>query len=66
MKKYYEGHEDWYENKTEAVKQRYEWLEETCRLEMKSFKELQYKRITGTDGEKDSLMTLVIILNIMV
>jgi len=52
MKKYYEGHEDWYENKTEAVKQRYEWLEETCRLEMKSFKELQYKRITGTDGEK--------------
>lgn len=37
MKEYYEGHEDWYENETEAVKQRYEWLEETCRLEMKSF-----------------------------
>ncbi|EOO05534.1 hypothetical protein CON48_13655 [Bacillus thuringiensis] len=52
MKKYYEEHEDWYGNETEAVKQRYEWLEETCRLEMKSFEELQYKRITGTDGEK--------------
>ncbi|MFC9727730.1 MULTISPECIES: hypothetical protein [Bacillus] len=51
MKKYYEEHEDWYENETEAVKQRYEWLEEEYRLEIKSFEELQYKTITGTDGE---------------
>ncbi|WP_257148244.1 hypothetical protein [Bacillus cereus] len=52
MKKYYEEHEDWYENETEAVKQRYEWLEEEYRLEIKSFEELRYKRITRTDGEK--------------
>lgn len=30
MKKYYEEPEEWYGNETEAVKQRYEWLEETC------------------------------------
>ncbi|CDN35883.1 hypothetical protein [Bacillus thuringiensis] len=47
-----EEHEDWYEDETEAVKQRYEWLEEDCPLEIKSFEELQYKRVTGTDGEE--------------
>ncbi|MGX5627360.1 hypothetical protein [Bacillus cereus] len=47
-----EEHEDWYEDEKEAVKQRYEWLDEECPLEIKSFEELQYKRVTGTDGEE--------------
>ncbi len=49
-------YEDWHENETAAVKQRYELIEEECPIEIKTFDDLQYERVIGTDGEERFIM----------
>ncbi|WJE51132.1 hypothetical protein QRE66_17675 [Bacillus cereus] len=47
-----EDRESWNDDETEAVREHYECIEKECPVEIKSFDDLEYKRVTGVDGEE--------------